>query len=386
VTPPLDLRFVPGHYIPGIPNVPPVLERIFDLDCPEDDEVGVVISPSSGQSFYRTNDPIFNQRYRARLFVFQANSAGEYMIILSNVSGFSPFITASRSFATSWQATGDTLVFNVEADQTGPITIEVTTENPNEFGSFDLHLQCQMTVLAYWKMDETGLGPFNHGPTRIDSANGIELAVVTTQGVFDDVGILGRSARFTATPALFNRLLLTPRSIDLPYGSEDVTVTAWFFLETNSGKNLNHQIAEHNIYLGDIGGIFKGRLGLYYNGSLDSLFVKIANSSGSESTVTGLTGITLNQWYFIQGMYEQSTGLPKIRIDNGSIIVGATPKTISSGDRGELQCSHLTVFPTGASDVFRIDEIGIWHRALTTMEFDDMWNGGVGKTWPDVPM
>lgn len=141
---PLDLRFNPGSFLAGVPNVPPVLEEIFDLECesPANEVFDVFISSQSGQSFFRTSDVIFNQRFRARLFLFQANEAKLYTIIISN-NTFAPFITAHRAVGVEWQATGANLVINVAADQTGPITVEVTTQFPRTFGSFDIRLECE---------------------------------------------------------------------------------------------------------------------------------------------------------------------------------------------------------------------------------------------------
>jgi PKD repeat protein len=201
---PLDLRFNPGSFLAGIPNVPPVLEQIFTLICPSDTETGVVISASSGQSLYRTNDPIFNQRFRARLFLFQADIAGLYKITLSN-NTFSPYITASRNFATSWRVSGTELMFVVGIEQTGPITVEVSTLNPQTFGSFDITLDCN--------------------PTSVCSAvNGISITSSVTSGV----GPL--TVNFTATLTPDNSVVLNPLDYIWTFGDG----------QTGSGKMVTH--------------------------------------------------------------------------------------------------------------------------------------------------
>jgi hypothetical protein len=384
----VTLRFNPGSFAAGIPLVPPVLETIFDLNCPSDDEVGVVISPQSGQSFYRTTDPIFNQRFRARLFTFQANSAGQYMIMLSNVSGFSPFITASRNFATSWQVAGDTLVFNVAADQTGPITVEVTTEFPMTYGEFDIHLQCEMGILVYWNMDETGPGPFFTGPDRVDSVQGIILGVISTSIPSQTPGKLGSCALFQFHGS--NTELLTPQQTEMAWSGEDITIAFWVLFQSQDVQNAEHVVFQYEISDDVPPFLFptlRGHITVIYNPFLDRLFLQVYNIVG-QTFYTLIDPVNIGQWYFIQIIYDATTGVPSFRIDNGSIVDGvfARPFPVSSSDRGLVR-----IRPTGglfipSGTVYLVDEIGIWMKGLDITQLDDLWNSGNGVTWPDVPM
>ena len=354
---PLDLRFNPGAFFAGVPNVPPVLEKIFDLECPMDSETGVVISSQSGQSFYRTTDPIFNQRYRARLFVFQANMAGSYTVTLTNAS-FSPFITASRDFATNWQIAGTTLNFTVAADQTGPITLEVTTQTPQIFGSFDLALTCMSCILGYWKMETFSI-PLDFGfNTTPDSAGSNRLLGNPTATVIP--GKIGNGLR------LANQL----QNQSMNYFDDAMTFRFWFFPVGTSGNEETFVDHENDSITGGWR-IYKRA------GDSNVLTARFINSSGSwETGQSG--GYLLGQWNRCVLRRNKVGDLADIRINNGVPGVGLIPSGIT-GVAGSFSIRKNVI----CGDY---DEATYYKGCSWTddqMFYD--WNGGVGRTHPDVP-
>jgi hypothetical protein len=374
----VTLRFNPGNFLAGIPNVPPVLEEIFDLDCPSDDEVSVVISPQSGQSFYRTTDSIFNQRFRARLFVFQANSAGTYMVMLSNISGFSPFITASRNFATSWQETGDMLVFDVAADQTGPITVEVTTEFPMTYGSFDIHLQCEMGILAYWSFDDPEIDP---QAAWADSLVDHPLGVFTGPFGTTVPGKVNNAGNFFSQPGGFgNPTFAKADFVDPPESPSGFTVAGWFNADFTRGVNYASLGVNGGGFIAGDG--FTLTLSEAVLGPPATVQVVLFMDSGSIAEGSTPVALTPSVWHFFVMWWDSSDELFRIQFDNGTIYTLTNTWNETVND-----CFVQMSGPfSGVPKTRQADETGFWAKALSPSERSDLWNSGNGVTWPDVPM
>jgi len=143
----LDFTFDIGDGLygdsPVVPGLVP-LDRNVDLDCGET-LTDIHISDTSPKAFWRVQgDHTANQAYRARRFNIVIDDPNDCAIILSNVHGFTPYITVNRNLNTYWQGplVDGKFLFTVEADQTGPMTVEVSTLNVREQGSFDIELDC----------------------------------------------------------------------------------------------------------------------------------------------------------------------------------------------------------------------------------------------------
>ncbi len=105
----------------------------------------VGITENSRHSFYRTNNLVTNRAYFARFINTTLTDTGYYCFCLGSVHGFSPYVTVHRSTAIQWQGVPDgdgIFEFTVGAGQTGPATIEVSTLNRYETGSFSATLTC----------------------------------------------------------------------------------------------------------------------------------------------------------------------------------------------------------------------------------------------------
>src|SRR5213596_1847552 len=88
----LDGGYIPTPVIPGlIPR-----DKILPLACDET-IIDLPISDTSAHAFYRTTNLTTNQGFLARFFTINIVSANNCAVQLSNVSGFSPYVTVNRS-------------------------------------------------------------------------------------------------------------------------------------------------------------------------------------------------------------------------------------------------------------------------------------------------
>jgi len=149
----LDFTFdiLDGGYIPS-PVIPGLIPRdsFLNLACGETIE-GVEISTFSRHALYRTSDFVANHSYLARFFNIQIDDPDDCAVILDNVDGFNPYVTVHRSGDVQWQGTPDVhgiFKFTVEIGQTGPMTVEISSVDRYETGSFDIELDCHFVVVT----------------------------------------------------------------------------------------------------------------------------------------------------------------------------------------------------------------------------------------------
>jgi hypothetical protein len=143
----LEWGYDPGPVIPGIDPRDPNI----NLACAETKE-NIQISDTSPKAFWRVQgDHVANQAYQARRFNIVINDPDDCAVILTNIQGFHAYVTVNRTLTIWWQGVPDAngvFKFTVGALQTGPMTVEVTTLEPYDQGSFDIELDCHYSAPA----------------------------------------------------------------------------------------------------------------------------------------------------------------------------------------------------------------------------------------------
>jgi hypothetical protein len=215
------------------------------------------------------------------------------------------------------------------------------------------------SLVAYWKLDETS-------STRFDStSNNNDLTDNNTVG--SATGKIGNAADFDGT----NYLSAPNNATFSPTGH--FTVTGWVRLQTILG---NPGIAGvwHFTSVNDRQWI------LYVNGSSKYSAFSVSPDGINDTTLFSPPGLSVGTWYFLAAGWDGSNmflsinaGTPETTAFSGPIYSGATnPFEVGAYDGG-------AAFMDG-----RIDEIGLWHRALTVSEISLLYNSGSGLTYPFV--
>ncbi len=210
-------------------------------------------------------------------------------------------------------------------------------------------------LLGYWKLDGNA-----------NDALGANNGTIVGSGSWS-TGIIG-NAYLSAAASYINlgdSAVLKPQSA--------ITVAAWFYFTAIQGANLRAVCDWHQN-----GGQDRWILGYSPDGQ-----TMIFHAFGINDTL-GVIGstISLNTWVHLAGTWSQATG-QKVAYRNGA-AVSTTPGLTGSlvaGSAGFPLCLGQQ-YNSGAPVTGKVDEFGIWNRALLASEVADLYNSGAGKSHP----
>jgi len=210
-------------------------------------------------------------------------------------------------------------------------------------------------ILAYWNLNDNGSG----GVSLVDSTgNGYTLT--NNGGVTLGTGIIGGDAVFNGSSYLYDPAGALPVS-------QTFSVVGWVYGASLTSGDQRMYDDSGGIGLQTSAGLFGGNFCVAVNGNIGPNFYD-----------TGLT-FTNNSWNFFAVTLDSSFNLTYyVNQNSASINIGSShgpwsSKPTTLGVDGD----HATGFLTGS-----LDEIGVWSRALTPTEVNELWNSGFGNTYP----
>ena len=234
-------------------------------------------------------------------------------------------------------------------------------------------------LTAYWKLDEAS-------GTRVDvTGHGNDLTSVNT--VAQASGQIGSAAGFTRNG---NEYLTRADNADLSEGDNDFTIAGWFYLYSKPpqvwGQDTSSLIAKWGT--GD-----RREYSLSYRSiraptddvAADT-FEFAASNDGTGPAVrravsTSLGPISINTWYFIVAWHDSSLNTLNIQVNNGAVdfipLAGGVFDSNSPFEIGRMDDNAVGGRPDG-----RADEVGLWDRLLTPNERFELYNAGLGLTYP----
>jgi len=209
-------------------------------------------------------------------------------------------------------------------------------------------------MVSYWKMDEIS------GTTFSDSLNNKNITLSNSY-LGNGVGIINKGYKNSA------KTYTARTSNAFTFGSADFTISTWFY---NNVSGTDQMIMEKRIS-GDKGiQIFK------YGG--DNKLTASIDLGASIKNIPSTNIISLNQWYNI--IYIRSGTNCYLYINN--ILNG----TVASCNGDISGASELAIGSNYAGVLYywngKIDETGIWNKALNATERTIIYNGGLGKQYP----
>jgi len=233
----------------------------------------------------------------------------------------------------------------------------------NEWATWTADLNTDL--VAYYAFEE------GSGTAAADSSpNGYDLVGVNTPS-WSASGKIGNSINLNGTLSQYFQNVDDSGKFSL---NGSISVNVWV---TSSTSNSGYKAAvSKTSYTGN----GDSRYSIRGYTSADTGLIQTRYTDGAAQLTH--TGIVLNEWYMMT-LVINSTGLSGYR--NGTIF-GYTPKgatalqTIVENDPfligGFHELGSVSYFWNG-----KIDEVGVWNRALSQAEVTQLYNGGVGITY-----
>jgi hypothetical protein len=226
-------------------------------------------------------------------------------------------------------------------------------------------------IVGYWKLDESA------GPTVADSSGngntGTEQGDVGTKVTYNLSGIVNTSVQTNSATVGFSRIDMGD-PVSLRLGNTG-SVALWVNVQTGS-SGLAGFVSKMNFNT--------DRNGYGVGISSAHPYFELAGAAGVDFLTASDTTMTVDGtvWYHIVFTWD------------GSTIKAYTNGTIDSHTTAQTQ----TATSTGINFVFgrhwngtdyanfglqgKLDEIGVWSRAITAGEVTTLYNGGSGKSYP----
>ena len=195
-----------------------------------------------------------------------------------------------------------------------------------------------------------GYYPFN-GNADDESGNENHGFVYGATLIEDKFGNIGSAYNFVRITDASGDYIRLPVNINLNSMSQ-ITIVAWAKI------NSEHLEAGQAVISNDNYGWDRAILNWYDDGW------GIVDGAG----LTGYHPVSLNEWYFLVGIYNHETGLVRLQVNN-TVYEGSGYPGIGSTITNIGRTSHNTAYFDGS-----IDEVRIYNRVLSEEEIDELRN------------
>ena len=158
-------------------------------------------------------------------------------------------------------------------------------------------------------------------------------------------------------------------------GRTQVSYSGWCFIESTPNKDF-YIVTE----IANSSGYTRASFGV--NTSLLPFAIArtvATGDTGSVQKVTGTSPMSTGTWYFLCAVFDLSNG--NIILYVNGVAVGSLDVTASSFVNANPHRIRLFEFDESGSGNVRVDEVGIWSKALSAAEVSELYNNGAGKTY-----
>lgn len=219
------------------------------------------------------------------------------------------------------------------------------------------------SLVAYWKFDEAA------GAQRADSTiNGNDLS--TLIGAISAVaGKISNAVRLSSVGApAIGTLAWIP-----VWNGQSITIAGW--IRQDPGPLLFNSTKYY--FSGAVGLEWSLGLEAINNNEYQGLFV---DEFGASVPVSSGVIIAAGSFDFVVLQLDIPNLTVGISVNNSAIVTAAIPAAPSVPATNGFNSRNQDA--SGNRD---LDEMGVWYRKLTVAEISSLYNGNVGRTYPDVP-
>jgi hypothetical protein len=216
---------------------------------------------------------------------------------------------------------------------------------------------------GYWNLDEAS-------GNRVDST-GLGSTMLEANGVINaSVGKISNAAAFVKAN---NRWLRCPSNSNVSMGNFDFSVSCWLRLTTK---------AADTIFVGKCGAT-NGTWQITYKVATDRFvwqtFGLAAYSGYAEAVANTLGSPSTGTWYFIVCDHNATANTISIQVNNGTIDSAAQTNGTYVEITNDFSMSNGDALQQIDGD---LDEVGLWKRVLSPLDRSDLYNSGLGLTYP----
>lgn len=226
-------------------------------------------------------------------------------------------------------------------------------------------------IIAYWSLDET---------TGTNVADAVGNNDGTTEGATTNaVGKISRGVNFSSS----SDDIMVDQASSLLFPGDECTITMWARWDSLP-STLGHQVA---LAIAPTGSSPYYSFQISFHTATNYLKFTIKDVNSDEFYAqTANSCMTTSTWYFIACVCR-GTGSPLEIYINNSEVVNSSSGNYTGGqlyqtDQGIVIGNewHSQVGAQAPDGI--IDEVGIWHRALSTSELSMLYNSGDGLAYP----
>lgn len=214
-------------------------------------------------------------------------------------------------------------------------------------------------LVSWWSLEEAS-------GTRADSHGGYDLADVNT--VTSATGLVGDAAYFVSAN---NEYLEGITDSIFSVAGGEISVSLWFNLR--SLGQFHHLVAKDDA----INGRREWELRINTSNQLEWLVFH----GGTFTTRAWATTLVVDTWYHAYA--SCGAGVSTLSLNDATAITGSlggTPSGPYSGNPLVVGARGGNRLPTNGM----LDEVAFWRRALTDEERSWLYNGGAGRSYPNL--
>lgn len=212
---------------------------------------------------------------------------------------------------------------------------------------------------SYWKLEEAAAS------NRADSVGSNTL--IQANSPTQETGIIANAAGFASASSQ----RLTATLSDVPTGAQAHSIAFWIYPTSVSGVHVIYHM-----------GITTAQYDHYILQSGNDVLYRLEGAGGTGVVTVTLSGAlpAINAWHFICCWWAGGANDMYASVDNG------TPQHTALG--GMTPDADALTFALGSTVAgasyldARLDEVGLWNRALGSTEITALYNGGAGGTYP----
>jgi hypothetical protein len=217
-------------------------------------------------------------------------------------------------------------------------------------------------LVAYWNLDEAS------GPRR-DVLGIINLTDNNT--VTSAPGKVGNAASFDSANLEYLSCAHHPSLAVTTHK----TIAGWLYLTDKTVSRI--YISKGNTNIADL------EIRMDYDFGSDRFRFYLSDGTSIKSCAAASLGSpSINTWYFFCAQYNFTSRVLSCSFNNGPVDTGGTPLV---ADPINLGGPFAIGRRAAASSLYwhgMIDEVGIWNRLLSASEISQLYNAGLGKTYP----